>query len=92
MNASLNLDTLITITKLIVPLMAFQPKFEAVIFDLDGVITQTALVHASAWKKMFDEYLISREERFGETFTEFTHALLSNAQVVPQLSIGWSQV
>ncbi|MDX2430724.1 MAG: beta-phosphoglucomutase family hydrolase, partial [Bacteroides sp.] len=57
-----------------VPLMAFQPKFEAVIFDLDGVITKTALVHASAWKKMFDEYLISRKERFGEAFTEFTHA------------------
>lgn len=54
--------------------MAFQPKFEAVIFDLDGVITKTALVHASAWKKMFDEYLLTREERFGEAFTEFTHA------------------
>jgi len=54
--------------------MAFNPKFEAVIFDLDGVITKTALVHASAWKKMFDEYLISREKRFGEAFVEFTHA------------------
>ncbi len=54
--------------------MEFEPKFEAVIFDLDGVITKTALVHASAWKKMFDEYLISRKERFGESFIEFTHA------------------
>ncbi|MCK4750954.1 MAG: beta-phosphoglucomutase family hydrolase, partial [Bacteroidales bacterium] len=54
--------------------MAFQPKFEAVIFDLDGVITKTALVHASAWKKMFDEYLRAREERFGESFREFTHS------------------
>jgi len=54
--------------------MAFQPEFDAVIFDLDGVITQTALVHASAWKKMFDEYLRSREERFGEPFIEFSHA------------------
>ncbi len=54
--------------------MAFQPKFEAVIFDLDGVITKTALVHASAWKKMFDDYLRSREDRFGESFREFTHA------------------
>lgn len=54
--------------------MDFKPKFEAVIFDLDGVITQTALVHASAWKKMFDEYLVSREERNGEAFKEFTHA------------------
>ena len=63
-----------TITKLIARHMDFEPKFEAVIFDLDGVITKTALVHAAAWKKMFDEYLISREERFGEPFKEFTHA------------------
>ena len=54
--------------------MAFKPKFEAVIFDLDGVITKTALVHALAWKKMFDEYLLSREKRFGEAFVQFTHA------------------
>ncbi len=49
------------------------PEFDAVVFDLDGVITKTALVHGSAWKKMFDEYLRSREERFGEPFREFTH-------------------
>ncbi len=49
-------------------------KFDAVIFDLDGVITQTALVHAAAWKKMFDHYLRTREERFGEAFKPFTHA------------------
>ena len=48
--------------------------FKAVIFDLDGVITQTALVHADAWKMMFDEYLKDREKRFGEPFKEFTHA------------------
>jgi len=49
-------------------------EFDAVVFDLDGVITKTALVHGTAWKKMFDEYLKSREERFGEPFKEFTHA------------------
>ncbi|MCD4769096.1 MAG: beta-phosphoglucomutase family hydrolase [Bacteroidales bacterium] len=48
-------------------------QFEAVIFDLDGVITKTALVHGAAWKRMFDEFLRSREERFGESFREFTH-------------------
>ena len=48
-------------------------KFEAVIFDLDGVITKTALVHSAAWKKMFDEYLLKREERDGEKFKEFSH-------------------
>jgi beta-phosphoglucomutase family hydrolase len=49
-------------------------SFDAVIFDLDGVITQTALTHADAWKDMFDQYLKDREERFGEPFREFTHA------------------
>jgi len=49
-------------------------EFDAVVFDLDGVITKTALVHGAAWKKMFDQYLRSREERFGEPFKEFTHA------------------
>jgi len=46
-------------------------NFEAVIFDLDGVITQTALVHGRAWKKMFDEYLRKREELHGEPYQEF---------------------
>ncbi len=47
--------------------------FEAVIFDMDGVITKTALTHAAAWKKMFDEYLQKREREHGEKFVEFTH-------------------
>ncbi len=54
--------------------MASEPNFDAVIFDLDGVITKTALVHAAAWKKMFDEYLRSREKRLDEPFKEFTHS------------------
>jgi beta-phosphoglucomutase family hydrolase len=41
----------------------------ACLFDLDGVLTQTAKVHAAAWKQMFDEYLRSREEDFRE-FTQ----------------------
>src|SRR3954463_15881933 len=32
----------------------------ACLFDLDGVLTQTARVHAAAWKQMFDEYLRAR--------------------------------
>lgn len=32
-------------------------QFDALIFDLDGVITKTAKVHAAAWKRMFDDYL-----------------------------------
>ena len=74
MKASINLDTLKANTNYLFQHMAFTPKFDAVVFDLDGVITQTALVHAAAWKKMFDEYLSSREKRFDEPFREFTHA------------------
>jgi beta-phosphoglucomutase family hydrolase len=42
------------------------------LFDLDGVLTQTAKVHAKAWKQMFDEYLRCRAERGDEAFHEFT--------------------
>lgn len=48
-------------------------SFKSVIFDLDGVITKTALVHAAAWKEAFDEYLRLRETRDKEPFKEFTH-------------------
>ncbi len=44
---------------------------EAVIVEMDGVITQTALLHARAWKMMFDSFLKSRE----------------NSQPVPSLDI-----
>jgi beta-phosphoglucomutase family hydrolase len=43
----------------------------ACLFDLDGVITQTAKVHAAAWKQMFDEFLRERAERTGEPFVPF---------------------
>jgi beta-phosphoglucomutase family hydrolase len=49
-------------------------NFDAAIFDMDGVITKTAVVHSLAWKKMFDEYLRYREEKHHEPFHEFTHA------------------
>jgi beta-phosphoglucomutase family hydrolase len=44
---------------------------EGCLFDLDGVLTQTAKVHAAAWKEMFDEYLRARAERTGEAFVAF---------------------
>ena len=47
--------------------------FQSVIFDLDGVVTKTAKVHAHAWKKTFDEYLRLRTERDSEPFNEFTY-------------------
>ncbi len=43
----------------------------ACLFDLDGVLTQTAKVHAAAWKQMFDEYLKARGRRTGEGFEPF---------------------
>jgi beta-phosphoglucomutase family hydrolase len=43
----------------------------ALLFDLDGVLTQTAKVHAAAWKQTFDEYLRARAEKYGEPFKEF---------------------
>ncbi len=46
--------------------------FEAVIFDLDGVITKTAKTHSRAWKKMFDDYLTERSNNTNEEFVEFT--------------------
>ena len=41
------------------------------LFDLDGVVTQTALVHAAAWKQMFDEFLRERAQQTGEEFVPF---------------------
>jgi beta-phosphoglucomutase family hydrolase len=43
----------------------------ACLFDLDGVLTQTAKVHAAAWKEMFDEFLHRRALRSDETVTPF---------------------
>jgi beta-phosphoglucomutase family hydrolase len=50
-------------------MLGLPDTIRACLFDLDGVLTQTATVHASAWKQMFDEYLRSRPEPFHE-FTQ----------------------
>jgi beta-phosphoglucomutase family hydrolase len=41
------------------------------LFDLDGVLTQTAKVHAAAWKQMFDEFLRQHAEQTGTAYVEF---------------------
>lgn len=41
-------------------------RISACLFDLDGVLTQTARVHATAWKQMFDAFLREQAERTGE--------------------------
>ena len=46
-------------------------RFDAFIFDLDGVITQTASIHARAWKRLFDEFLCRRAAQTGAAFVPF---------------------
>ena len=46
-------------------------KYDAVLFDLDGVLTAAAKVHAACWKKMFDEYLQKRAAKEGTPFQPF---------------------
>jgi len=46
-------------------------KFDAVLFDLDGVITATAKIHAACWKRMFDDFLSRRAVESGRTLQPF---------------------
>ena len=50
-------------------------KYDAVLLDLDGVITDTASLHAACWKQMFDEYLQKRATQRGEAFRPFDLAM-----------------
>ena len=45
--------------------------FDAVLFDLDGVLTDTARIHAATWKRMFDAFLRARAEAEGAPFRPF---------------------
>jgi len=47
-------------------------RFDAVVFDMDGVVTDTAGVHSAAWKRLFDDFLQERAKREGEPFQPFT--------------------
>jgi len=44
---------------------------KACLFDMDGVVTQTAVVHAAAWKEMFDDFLRERAQSTGTQFVPF---------------------
>lgn len=46
-------------------------QIQACLFDLDGVLTSTASVHAAAWKEMFDAFLRARAEESGDRFVPF---------------------
>lgn len=49
-------------------------QYDAALLDLDGVITDTASVHATCWKQMFDEYLRKRATQKGSPFRPFDPA------------------
>ena len=53
------------------PIVRLPDSIVACLFDLDGVLTQTAKVHAAAWKAMFDAFLRDRSTRTGEPFRPF---------------------
>lgn len=52
-------------------MLGLPDEIHGLLFDLDGVLTQTAKVHAEAWKQTFDEYLKQRADKSGEKFVPF---------------------
>jgi beta-phosphoglucomutase family hydrolase len=55
----------------VTPVTITADRYDAVLFDLDGVLTQTAAVHAKAWQQMFDGFLEERARREHERFVPF---------------------
>jgi beta-phosphoglucomutase family hydrolase len=53
------------------PVLGLPPHVTACLFDLDGVLTQTALVHNAAWKQTFDAFLRTWSEQQGQPFVPF---------------------
>jgi beta-phosphoglucomutase family hydrolase len=53
------------------PVLGLPPGVTACLFDLDGVLTQTALVHNAAWKQTFDEFLKAWSEQHGQPYVPF---------------------
>lgn len=52
-------------------MLGLPDRIRACLFDLDGVLTQTAKVHAAAWKETFDEFLAQREADGSEDLAPF---------------------
>jgi beta-phosphoglucomutase family hydrolase len=52
-------------------MLGLPDRITTCLFDLDGVLTQTAKIHAQAWKQMFDEFLRDWAERHGQPFEPF---------------------
>jgi len=55
----------------LIAVLGLPDPVRACLFDLDGVLTKTAQVHAAAWKEMFDGYLRERAAERGERFVPF---------------------
>ena len=53
------------------PVLGLPPQVTACLFDLDGVLTQTALVHNAAWKQTFDAFLLTWSRHRGQPFVPF---------------------
>jgi beta-phosphoglucomutase family hydrolase len=53
------------------PVLGLPPHVTACLFDLDGVLTQTALVHNAAWKQTFDAFLQTWSQQQGQPFVPF---------------------
>ncbi len=52
-------------------MLGLPDKIRGCLFDLDGVLTQTATVHDAAWQEMFDDFLQRRAQATGETYVPF---------------------
>jgi beta-phosphoglucomutase family hydrolase len=53
------------------PVLGLPDGIRGCLFDLDGVLTQTAKVHDAAWKQMFDQFLRERADQAGQPFRPF---------------------
>ena len=52
-------------------MLGLPDQVAACLFDMDGVVTQTAVVHAAAWKEMFDDFLREHAQATGTKFVPF---------------------
>ncbi len=53
----------LSLSQSMLQLNVFRPGLDAILFDLDGVVTQTASLHARVWRRLFDEFLAERAQQ-----------------------------
>ena len=65
--------------------------YDAVLFDMDGVVTNTAAIHAAAWKQLFDEVLRDPRVQVDDPETTFDPAADWTVESNPSsANLGWS--